>query len=84
MRQSHRHILLEFVEKNFWGILYSAVAILSLALILLLGVGTFLLIVLVGTVAFLLGNSKDKNISPVENIRNFINKLNERIKNLKS
>lgn len=83
MRKNHRNTILKFINENFWGVFYSAVAILSLFLILLLGLGTFILIVLVGGVAFLLGNSKDKNIPPLENIKDFVKKLNEKIKTLK-
>ncbi|MCS7299858.1 MAG: hypothetical protein RMJ37_07905 [Spirochaetia bacterium] len=75
--------LRNFVSNNLWGLIYTTIAVLSVLIIIFLGFGVFILLLIVGGLAFLLGNSKDKNIPPLQNIKNFIDSINDKMKNLK-
>ncbi|MCX8029068.1 MAG: hypothetical protein N2712_03640 [Brevinematales bacterium] len=83
MKKVSKRELYGIFIRNFWGIVYATLAVLSVVLILVVGLGVFVLLVLVGFVAFLVGNSRDKNVSTVQNIKDFIDKLNDKIKALK-
>lgn len=75
--------LTNFISNNLWGLIYTTIAVLSVILIILLGFGVFVLLLIVGGLAFLIGNSKDKNIPPLQNLKNFIDIINDKIKNIR-
>ncbi|MFN4245290.1 MAG: hypothetical protein ACK4F9_03970 [Brevinematia bacterium] len=84
MKRSYKTIITEFIEKNFWGLLYSSIAIISFIIAFALGIGFFVLLLLIGAIAFVVGNSKDRNVPVLQNIKYFIDKVNNAIKRFKS
>ena len=83
MKRNYDNVIFEFIRRNFWGVTYALIALISLIIILLLGIGIFVLLLVVGTLAFIVGNSKDKNISVLQNLKQFVDYVNEKIKKLK-
>lgn len=83
MKKTYRSLIEEFVSKNFWGILFSVVSFLSVILIAILGIGVFILALIVGGLAFIIGNSKDNGIPPIENFKRIVDKINEKLKSIK-
>ncbi|MGB9621456.1 MAG: hypothetical protein ACP5PT_02215 [Brevinematia bacterium] len=71
------------IQENFWGIFYSSIALISFILILSLGIGNFILLLLIVLITFIVGNSKDKGKSIIQTINEYIDKINNFIKNLK-
>lgn len=83
MKKNYKLIIEEFLSRNFWGILFAGISFLTIVLIALLGLGVFILATIVGFLAFVLGNSKDKGISPIENLKMIIDKINEKVRSIK-
>lgn len=84
MRKNIKQEIIKLIWENFWGITYTLAAILSIILIMIIGIGPFIIMLLVGVIFFIIGNSKDKNISPLENLRNIIKEINKKIQSLKN
>lgn len=83
MKKNYRSLIEVFVSNNFWGILLGMLFFLSVLLISVLGIGVFLLSILMGFIGFVIGNARDKGISPIENVKFILDKLNEKIKKVK-